>query len=168
VGCGDGRNALFLAERGFRVDGFDISDAGIARLLAAASRRGVVVRAWVADMTTEVVDEEYDWIICHGVLHLIEREEWHALLERLMAATRPGGVHVCAAFTDSLPPPADLAPFMKGTFQEGELAELYGRWRIESAQSYILDDEHPGGIRHRHAIDKVIAWKPRSSAPPVG
>ena len=60
MGCGNGRNALFLAERGFRVDGFDISDAGITRLLAAASRRGVVVRAWVADMTTEVVDEEYD------------------------------------------------------------------------------------------------------------
>ncbi len=42
VGCGDGRNALFLAERGFRVDCFDISDAGIARLLAGGieARRG--------------------------------------------------------------------------------------------------------------------------------
>ena len=32
MGCGDGRNSVFLAEKGFIVEAFDISETGINRL----------------------------------------------------------------------------------------------------------------------------------------
>ena len=47
----------------------------------------------------------------------------------------------------------------RGPFKEGELARIYAGWRQEQATSYVLEDEHPGGVRHRHAIDKVVAWR---------
>ncbi len=37
VGCGEGKNALFLASKGFRVDAFDISEPGIEKLKRLAA-----------------------------------------------------------------------------------------------------------------------------------
>ncbi|MGE3527778.1 MAG: hypothetical protein AB7I33_17810, partial [Gemmatimonadales bacterium] len=74
--------------------------------------------------------------------------------------TNPGGWNVHAVFTDRLPQPADLAPIVHRPFREGELAQLYRSWDIELLHSSILEDEHPGGLRHRHAIDKIVARRP--------
>ena len=49
---------------------------------------------------------------------------------------------------------------MRGLFREGELEDCYRDWRIEVFRSYVLDDEHPGGIRHRHPVNKIVAQRP--------
>ena len=160
MGCGEGRNARFLAARGFRVDAFDVSEAGIAKLANLAIEQGLQVNAWVADLNTYRFSQCYDVIITHGVLHLLEPARWSVLIPEMKAHTLPGGVNVVAVFTDEVPSPPDLAPFTRGLFKPGELARRYADWRQEQTASYILEDEHPGGVRHRHAIDKVVAWKP--------
>lgn len=160
MGCGEGRNALPLARLGFRVDAFDASRAGIAKLGRTARQLGVSVNAWVEDVRWFEFPHAYDLIISHGVLHLLAREEWEPIIRRMKQNTRPGGVNVVAVFTDALPMPADLVPFVKGPLREGELTGLYAGWRIEAFESYIKEDEHPGGIRHRHPINKLVAQKP--------
>lgn len=160
MGCGEGRNALFLAEMGFRVDAFDISRPGIEKLLRAARAQDLTINAWVEDMREFVFRREYGCIISHGVLHLLARDEWAPLIAGMKAHTRPGGVNVVAVFTDRLPTPEDLEPFVKGLFEEGELAHLYGDWHLRLAKSYIKHDEHPDDVRHAHPIDKIVACKP--------
>ena len=159
AGCGEGRNARFLAARGFQVDAFDVSAAGIDKLTRMAAADGVHVNAWADDLNTFEFSRSYDLIISHGVLHLLERDTWSRVIVQMKEYTRPGGVNVVAVFTDEIPPSDDLAPFVRGLFKEGELARTYADWRQEQATSYVLEDEHPGGVRHRHAIDKVVAWK---------
>ena len=159
AGCGEGRNARFLAARGFRVDAFDVSAAGIDKLTRMAARDGLHVNAWTDDLNTFRYSRCYDLIISHGVLHLLEREVWSRVIARMKAHTRPGGANVVAVFTDEIAPPDDLAPFVRGLFKAGELAGRYAEWRQELTSSYVPEDEHPGGVRHRHAIDKVVAWK---------
>jgi tellurite methyltransferase len=44
LGCGEGRNALFLAGCGFRVTAVDISEAGIRKLEALAGERRLDIR----------------------------------------------------------------------------------------------------------------------------
>lgn len=159
MGCGEGRNALFLAERGFSVDAFDISPQGVSKLAKVARDRNLRVDAWVADLTEFSFGRSYDWIISHGVLHLVSRADWQRIIEDMKIHTRPGGVNVVAVFTDSLPTPPDLMPFVKGLFREGELAEIYGDWRITISESYVKRDQHPEGISHLHPINKVVAWR---------
>ena len=159
AGCGEGRNARFLAGRGFRVDAFDVSAAGIDKLTRMATRDGVLVNAWAEDLNSFEFSRCYDLIISHGVLHLLERDVWARVIAQMKAHTRPSGVNVVAVFTDEIPPSDDLAPYVRGLFKAGELASRYADWRQEQATSYVLEDEHPGGVRHRHAIDKVVAWK---------
>lgn len=46
IACGAGRNALYMARAGFRVDAVDVSAAALARAAASAAESGVAVN-WV-------------------------------------------------------------------------------------------------------------------------
>jgi len=50
VGCGEGENAIFLAQKGFHVDAFDLSEVGIAKLKRLAAEEHVTLKAWVQDL----------------------------------------------------------------------------------------------------------------------
>lgn len=85
VACGAGRNALFLAEAGYRVDAMDISTVAIERARASAAERGVEVEWIVADLEDARIPEDaYDLIVVVRYLH-------RPLCARLTAALREGG-----------------------------------------------------------------------------
>lgn len=56
VACGAGRNALYLAAKGFAVDAVDISAAGLDRLRVDAEADGLAVRALPADLENGIPD----------------------------------------------------------------------------------------------------------------
>jgi tellurite methyltransferase len=64
VACGDGRNALYLAQLGFDVVAVDVSDVAISALRAVAAERGLAVDARQADLETEPLPRgRYDAIV---------------------------------------------------------------------------------------------------------
>jgi len=160
VGCGDGRNAILFAERGFRVRAFDVSEAGVNKLRTRAALRGLEIDAWVQDAHDFEFDRTYGLIICHGVLHFLEPGDCDQFLEELRHHTEGGGYNVHTVFTDRLPTPPDLRPFVRRHFKEGEIRDIYRNWIIERFESYIKEDQHPGGLEHRHSINKLVARKP--------
>jgi SAM-dependent methyltransferase len=82
LAAGNGRNALFLAGRGFRVDAVDISDAGLE--LFGAGRRGI--RRICADLDTfDLARGRYDLIL--NILYLNRR-----LFPQIIEGLKPGGV----------------------------------------------------------------------------
>lgn len=159
LGCGDGRNAIFLAENGFDVKAVDISETGIEKLKHLARNRGLNIETEIRDIRDYSFKDTYDLIIAHGCLHLIERRYWTRLIDRIKSHTNMGGYNVIAVFTDTIPPPDDLKDFTIGLFQEGELFEKYQGWQIILQKSYIKEDEHPGVKKHRHPINKIVALK---------
>jgi len=97
-GDGEGRNGVFLAERGLIVETLDLSPLGVAKAQALAGKRGVRVDARVADVLTwEWPVAAYDWIALL-YLHLVEPQR-RALHARAAAALKPGGRIVLEAFT---------------------------------------------------------------------
>lgn len=160
LGCGEGRNALCLAAHGLHVDAFDLSVAGVRKLRSRARRKNLDVQAWVQEIETFSFRREYDLVVAHGVLHLLKRDVRSRVLESIQRHTRAGGRNIVAVFTDRLPAPPDLASRMRGVFREGELLDYYRGWYVEDWQAYTLEDEHPGGVRHRHPINKIVAQKP--------
>jgi len=164
MGCGEGRNALFLARKGFTVTAVDILESAINKLSTLADWEGLGIQAEVADMCQYSLSGPYDVIISHGCLHLVERVRWQELVDKLKAHTVPGGINIVVVFTDTLPPPADLADHCLGLFKEGELFSLYLDWNIELQKSYTFEDKHPGSPRHTHSVNKVVARKPPNPA----
>ena len=162
LGCGEGRNALFLAECGFDVTAVDISETGIRKLNALARQRNLAVRSEVADMRDYRFAHSFDLIASHGCLHLVERESWQQLIPRFKAHTNPDGINIVAVFTDTIPPPDDLRDFCLGLFREGEVFSLYSDWETLLQRSYTFEDEHPGSLPHTHPVNKLVARKPAS------
>jgi tellurite methyltransferase len=160
LGCGEGRNAVYLGSLGLDTWAVDISSAGIAKLNATAKEMELSVHASVCDMRTYAFPRCFDLVVCHGCLHLVERDAWQRILDRIRDNTVAGGLNVVVVFTDTVPEPEDHCGLMVGLFREGELFEHYHDWDILESSSFEFEDEHPGGIRHRHAGNRLTARKP--------
>ena len=158
VGCGEGKNPIFLAENGFKnVDAFDLSKAGIDKLLRIADLKEVKVNAWVQDLTKFSFKKKYDLIISYGTLHFVNKDEWKRFIIEAKDNTNIGGLNVFQIFTNKVPASYDIAAFVKGLADEGELKSMYQDWQIVSTRSHVFEDKHPGIEKHLHASDTVVA-----------
>ena len=94
LGCGQGRDALFLGRIGYRVIGVDISDIGIQQLNKAAQKERLRVKGLVADIYSFGITDEYDMVLLDSIFHFykndIEKEK--KLLKRIIEEIKPGGV----------------------------------------------------------------------------
>jgi len=93
-------------------------------------------------------------------LHLPAKEIRDDFIQSAQQNTRSGGYHFIGIFTNRLPASPDIAPFTKSLFDVGELPGKYQGWKIIHRLECTFKDEHPGGIRHEHAYERIIAQKP--------
>lgn len=91
VGCGEGADTIWLAQRGWSVTGLDFSQAGLDRAAAAATDAGVSDRTtWEqGDIRTWRPTATYDLISCH-FMHLLDGGMGD-VVPRLADALSPGG-----------------------------------------------------------------------------
>ena len=96
LACGEGRNAVWLAERGWRVTGVDFADVALAKAKRLAAARGVEVE-WVdADVRDwEPPADAFDLVV---LLYLqLPADERRVVHERAAAAVAPGGTLLVVA-----------------------------------------------------------------------
>lgn len=123
VGCGPGRNAIFLARHGFQVDAVDISATAVAWAAERAEGLGIRFRHGDAFET----EGSYDLIYDSGCFHHLpphRRISYLALLDR---ALKPGGHFALTCFT------ADEGTAMPDT-------ELYRQSGLAGGVGYEPDD----------------------------
>ncbi len=166
LGCGEGRNAFFLAGRGHAVTAVDISAPGIEKLSALAAGAGLRIETAVADISRYAIEGDWDLVMAHGVIDYLERAEWHRLVSEIKAHTAPGGfnAYTCMLFTDEFPAPPEFrhARF-KHSVDQYELAGMYRDWTPVRHDRYVKWDQHPGIPIHCHPVDKVVARRPGGS-----
>ncbi len=150
LGCGVGRNLLFLARRGFRCVGLEPDPVVAADCEAAA--RGLpaqVLRSGYQDFQPV---ERFGTVLVFGLLPLLEPEQRHELLTRLPSWTAAGGLVFLTGFTDVLDPgkwPGELRP--------GELRDL-----LPGGELMLHEEEigplhrHGDGPAHRHAWARAV------------
>jgi len=160
LGCGEGRNVLYLTSIGFVTSAVDISVSGIHKLTNVARDLDLDIDALVCDMREYQFNKEFDFIVCKGCLHLIRREEWQKVIANMKKSTSRGGIHNVGIFTDTLPEPEDQRGLMVGLFKEGELFTCYKDWEIIETKSSEFEDEHPDGSKHKHSANNIIVRKP--------
>jgi 2-polyprenyl-3-methyl-5-hydroxy-6-metoxy-1,4-benzoquinol methylase len=63
VATGEGRNAVFLAQKGFEVDAVDISEKGLKKARKLAREKGVKINTFLVDLDRYQIEKErYDLI----------------------------------------------------------------------------------------------------------
>jgi SAM-dependent methyltransferase len=89
VACGAGRNAIFLARQGFRVDAIDISPVGLELARREAERLGLEIN-WIE----HDLDQPYDFDTDYDLIVVL----WYVnlpLITRLCDCLAPGGYLLC-------------------------------------------------------------------------
>ncbi len=154
VGCGEGRNAVWLAEQGWRVTGVDFSEVGLAKARRLADARGVGVEWVLADLRSyRPAGGTYDLVVVL-YLHLPadERRAVHAAAAR---ALRPGGVllvvgHDLTNLTHGYGGPQDPAILFSPDDVAADVAELSIE-RAERVERVVPTDDG-----ERRAIDALV------------
>ena len=104
LGCGQGRDALFIARLGHSVTVVDISPTGIEQMLKVASDEELQVQGIVGDLTQYEIEDTYDVVILDRVLHMIpDKAVRLELLERAAASVDANGFLLIADVLSNLP-----------------------------------------------------------------
>lgn len=129
MGCGSGRNALYLAALGFDVTAVDVNPGAITKL------QGIMAEEHVANIAPKVYDinaahlaAQYDFIACTVTLMFLDPDRVAAVLADMQQCTRAGGHNliVCAMDTAAHPCPVNF-PYLMHT---GELSATYKGWEL--------------------------------------
>ena len=105
LGMGEGRNALFLAEKGFNVEGIDLSETAIERCLQLAKERSLNIKAYVGDLRDlRVQTNKYSLIIAAGAtLNFLKRKEIETIADRMRNGVKKGGFIYISVISTSDP-----------------------------------------------------------------
>jgi len=161
VGCGEGADAVWLAERGWRVTGVDVSETAIRRATDAAGDRGLGerVRFVSGDAGDALPDGRFD-LVTASFLHSWEQDfPRFDLLREAAARVAPGGRLL--VISHAAPPPwaRELppdAPPMHSPAQELTLLGLDdAEWSAELVETRSREATAPDGAR-AHLDDGVL------------
>jgi SAM-dependent methyltransferase len=134
LACGEGRNAVWLAERGWRTTAVDFSDVALAKAAQLAASRGVEVEWVLADVLELVVEPRTFDLVAVLYLQLPHQQLVHAL--RVASdALAPGGVlvvlgHDTTNLADGYGGPKDAAVL----FTPDDVVAELGGLEIERAE----------------------------------
>jgi 2-polyprenyl-3-methyl-5-hydroxy-6-metoxy-1,4-benzoquinol methylase len=122
VGMGQGRNAIYLAQQGWTVTGFDPAEKAVAVAQEQAKKLGVKIS------TQAVGDEEFEFGKDRWDLIVLSYVSLRDTLPKMFESLKPGGRVVVEAFhRDSL----KNGPIGAGVvYDTNELLKLFDRFRV--------------------------------------
>lgn len=175
IGCGSGRDAVFLAQHGFKVTAIDTKRGAIGAAQKLATVAGVSADFLVQDVRNWTFPaKHYTIIIAFNSLFFLSKNDLYAAIENIKKSLIPGGIAIIASFT------VDDAMFDKvkkentkvgeRDFQStdgyawyfldhGELAKAFSDFQILFHEEKTVNDPgHAGSPEpHLHAIERIVA-----------
>ena len=93
IASGEGRNAVFAAEKGYQTLAVDISATGIEKAHALANEKGVTIETCVVDLDNwKIKQNAFDLILCFNFLD-------RRIFPAIKCALKPGGLIFYETFT---------------------------------------------------------------------
>lgn len=130
LGCGNGRNSLYLAANGFDVTAWDKNASGINNIKTICQAEGITnLQTAVVDLNALSFEGEYDFILSTVVLMFLEPQTIPGLIANMQRCTKSGGYNLIVAAMDTADFPCTVGfPF---AFKENELRNYYAGWELE-------------------------------------
>lgn len=154
LGCGNGRNSLYLAANGYDVTAWDKNPLSIQNLQTIADAEGLEnLQAAIKDLNNLSFDGEYDFILSTVVMMFLEASTIPRLIDNMQRCTKPGGYNLIVAAMDTDDYPCTVGfPF---AFTRGELKNYYQGWELlkynEDVGELHRTDENGNRIKLRFA-----------------
>lgn len=157
IGCGEGKDAVYMAQKGFDVTAFDITESGIKKTKELALSKNVSINAFVADINDFCLAEQFDIIFSTGTIQYLQDDRINSFFEKVKKLTAPNGINYFNVFVEKpfLELPLDWDKEEK-MWKTGELFRFYSDWKICSIDEVIFEDLS-GGTKHYHCMDTLLA-----------
>jgi SAM-dependent methyltransferase len=137
VACGEGRNAIWLAEQGWQVTGIDFSSVALEKAARLATERGVAVEWVPGDLVGWEPPNRYDLVVVM-YLHL-PSEIRSPIFTRLAHSVAHGGMMLVVGH--------DLLNLNGGYGGPQDPAVLYGPADVSQDLSGVLEIERAESVR---------------------
>jgi tellurite methyltransferase len=157
LGCGEGRDSVYFASRGFEVTGLDVSADALVKGRRLADEQQLQIRWLCRSMLEAPVVGRFDLVYSCGSVHHLPRRDRDRLFRRLRLLTAPGGLHAHIVFTDR------MIYRERGEeidyFKAGELPRLFDGWSILADEDLKISCAQDG-LRHAHSVQRLVVARP--------
>ena len=155
-GCGMGNLAFAAAARGCDVLALDASPAAIAHIQQRAAAEALPVHGVVADLRDYELNEDFDAVVCIGLLMFFDCPTAFRALSSLQARVREGGVAVVNVLVEGTTYLEMFDAKSHCLFSRSEMVSRFAGWSV--LHSEFSDFEAPAGTKKAFAT--LIARKP--------
>jgi cyclopropane fatty-acyl-phospholipid synthase-like methyltransferase len=163
AGCGEGKNAFYLADKGAMVEAYDISRLAIQHaedLKAKHQAMNISFRA--EDIRTVELDlNSFDIVIAYGLTHCLASEaEIRSLVTQLQNSTTNGGYLILCAFNDRFQDLSAHPGFLPTLLPHTTYVSMFSAWNVIEASDKDLRETHPNNnIPHTHSMTRIVGQK---------
>ncbi len=150
VGMGQGRNAIYLAQQGWNVTGFDPAEKAVAQANATAARLGVKLNT-VIEGSEDFVFGENRWDLI--VLSYVSVRD---VSDKVVRALKPGGIVVVEGFHRDVTRKAPVGGAV--VFDTNELPKIFSELRMLRYEDVDAPNDFGGGAGLSRAV-RLCAMK---------
>ena len=164
VGCGSGRDAVYLAKRGWRVTAVDLVEKALATAERRAAEEGVEVewvRGDVAELGRLGLEPGYNLLYDFGCIQGLPDSARMGATAGLTALAAPGATLLMLAFKA-----ARRMVLPRGMDTEDIVALLGDGWEFEHSRSFVTEDA-PRPIRRANPTLYRLTRRLGAAAPPA-
>lgn len=156
VGMGNGRNAIYLARKGWKVTGVDISPAAVKQAHEEAAKLKVEFDARAGDIDhMDLGRDRYDLILCMYI-HMVPIKN----ARRLMESLKPGGLLIVEGHHADVQA-LGLRPVSGGPpgYMTNQLLRAFDKLRILRYEDRTMQAEWSNGPEGKAPIVRLVARK---------
>lgn len=155
-GCGLGNLAVAAARRGCSVVALDASHTAIEHLRRLARAESLPITAAEADLRDYEVRNDFDAVVCIGLLMFFDCPTAIAQLRQLQARVRPGGVAVVNVLVEGTTYLEMFDPSSHCLFARDEMRRHFEGWELLHCDEL----DFPAANETTKSFVTVIARKP--------
>ena len=171
VGCGYGRDCIYLAKKGFDVVGIDVSTEAVRLARDWANNEGLEIDFRHMDITNNSFkDFSFDTVIMFNTFHFMVEKVREKTVTEIYRILKNGGILVQAMFSrmekgfgDGIEVEKNTFEFKPGRpvhfFSEGEIRSVFAQFTIGQLDEVDIYEVHQDGNEHFHREWLMVAEK---------
>ncbi|PIT93968.1 hypothetical protein COU00_01495 [Candidatus Falkowbacteria bacterium CG10_big_fil_rev_8_21_14_0_10_43_11] len=167
LGCGQGRDVLFMLEKGYKVTAVDNSQEGIKKIKELIQANNLLIaninlNLFCGDIKNfNIQKNKYVIINAFNSLQFLPKKEAVKIIEIIKKNIKNGGYVIISGFTINDPLYKKINNDKRCFFEPQELKKMFSDFHIILYKEEIIEDKgHAGSPEpHKHGIVKMIAQK---------
>ncbi|MGM0742042.1 MAG: SAM-dependent methyltransferase [Pseudomonadota bacterium] len=160
VADGEGRNSVFMAQRGMHVTALEFSPSAIAKARALAAEKGQRVDFQEVDVLDHDWPGQYD-LVAGIFIQFVGPAERPGLFAGMKRSVAPGGLMLLHGYTPKQVEYGTGGPPNPENMYTGDLLrDSFAGWEIVLCESYERDIREGSGHAGRSALIDFVARRP--------